>query len=207
MFEIIEAHDRPSLDMPPMLAELQGLQGGLGYYPVLIGGVAAAGALAAWLNEGDWSAGTYNSHMRMMSDTFKHFDALGWKIKDAEGVSCWHKHPEQRKQFKRLWIRFGKHYAEHGSVGSYSYLSDNEEGPARGFMLDLQRWATFLEKACQINLGPAGGGLDVKQGDTPSSESDKLGNLVKWGAIGIGGIVLLNVITGLRGAFPQQPRR
>ena len=199
-FEYIHSYDHPSLDTPPQLAGLMGLQEGLGVAPIVVGGVAmTAGAFAAWLAKSGWSTGDYNNFMAMMNDVIHQWDKLGWK------TGCWKKHPAKRVEWKKFWTRFGKHYGAHGKVSTYSFLSDAEEGPARVFMQEMQNWAKFFEKTCKADIGITAGGLDPEGGEAPPGDTGGMGDLVKWGAIGIGALVLLNVVTGLKGVVPRRP--
>lgn len=198
-FEIIGS-DHPALDMPPQLEALMVL----GVAPGIVAGVAAtAGTFAAWLAKDGWSAGEYNNFMRMMNDTFSQWDKLGW-VKGADGKSCWRKYPAKRAEWKAFWTRFGKHYRAHGQVSTLSFLSDSEEGPARAFMAGLQQWGTgFFEKVCGADIGVTTG-LDPDSGAPPPDVGGP-GDFLKYGAWLVGGLVVLNVISGLRGAFPRKP--
>jgi hypothetical protein len=195
--------DHPPLDLPPQLAGLLGLQA-FGVAPLVIGGVAAATVLSAILAKQSWSVGDYNNYMRMMKDLFEQWDKLGWD------TGCWTKYPAKRTEWKALWVRFGKHYAQYpvikNSIPIFGYdpAHSAEEGPARGFIADLRRWGEWLQKTCRGDIGITAGGLDPNRGATPVNE-DGMGDIIKYGAFAIGGLVLLNVISGVRGALP--PRR
>lgn len=197
-FQII-GDDQPTLDVPPELASLTGLD----VVPIVVAGVGVtAGTFAAWLAQDGWSTGEYNNFMLKMNDIFKDWDKLGWGAKGQNGKSCWANNPRRRKAWKALWARFGKHWRQYGQV-SY-VLTDSVEGPARDLMQELLGWGPFFEKVCGAEIGVAGESLDPGSGVAPAREGG-MADMVKYAAWAIGGLVALNVITGLRGAFPRKP--
>lgn len=192
--------DSPNLDQPPELAQLMGLQS-LGVAPAIVAGVAAtAGTMAAWLARDGWSVGAYNDNMRMMNDIFKRWDKLGW-LAGKDGKSCWKKNPARRRQWKALWARFAKLYGK-GQVSEWSYISDSDEDPARTIMRSLASvWVPFFEKTCGEATNIGSGQLE------PEPEGDGGGDIMtmlKYGGVIVGGLVVLNVISGIRGALPKK---
>ena len=164
---------------------------------VLAGTAVAAGVgVAAWLNQKGWSVGEYNQWMRQMDATIKNWDALGWKY------GCW-KNADTRKAWLDFWKAFSTHYKEHGLISSVSYVSDSEEMPARNLMSQLIQWGNTLN-----NCGAPIAIKDISsekaaEEQAAASETD-WGSLLKWGAIGVGGLVLLNLLTGFKSAFAKQ---
>jgi hypothetical protein len=199
-------------DTPPELANLYMVKpslGDLGFIPFLVGGASAAATLLAWSDtKRRWSEGEYNDYMRQMNDTIKEWDKLGWK------AGCWQKAPAKQKAWKAFWSRFSKHYREWPTnpgreLFSQDVLSDAEY-PARNLMRQLAEWGNWLNSTCQAGTSvPAplpdpytnGGGGG---GGGGGGKIEQVGNVVMWGAIGIGAIVLLNVVQGVRGAFPRR---
>jgi hypothetical protein len=202
-----------SVDTPPELAALYGLNppqtmcghdglgrfrclGGLGIpllIPFAIAGAGAAGAtISSWLGT-NWDVGTYNS--RKINDTIHQWDAQGWKPNN-----CWGKYPAKRRAFKAFWSRWSKHYGKYGTQSVY--LSDAAEMPVRNvFLPELEAWGRWLNETCKIDT--AGGIGPVVQPDDGGGPTTDIAQMVKWGALGIGAIVLLNVVQGVRGALPQ----
>lgn len=191
------------IDTPPELENLRGLtgMGAFGVGPLLIaGGVAAAGAtIAAWLADPDWSTGEYNDYMLAMDQSIKELDKLGWSS------GCWQKNPAKMRQWKDFWARFSKHYGEYGRQSVY--LSDAAEKPARTLLKTLAGWTDWFEKNCGIDIGPsvtAPGGSDPSVIPHVAGAVTEWTPLVKWGAIGLGALVVLNVLSGIRGVIPRQ---
>jgi hypothetical protein len=180
----------PEIDTPPQLQGLYGL--GVPVVPFLIAGTGAAAAVSSWLGD-DWDLGTYNVITSKINDTIKNWDQQGWRPNN-----CWGKYPQKRKEFKEFWARWSKHYGQYGKQSVY--LSDSAETPVRKiFLPELAAWAQWLNTACNVDTG---GPIDPVR---PDDNSTDLASIVKWGAIGIGAIVLLNVVQGVRGAFPNRP--
>lgn len=203
-FEYITQDDHQALDMPPELANLMGLQ----LAPLVVAGVAATiGTFAAWLAQGRWSTGEYNAYMRTLDDTFATWDKLGW-VKGTDGKSCWQKNPAKRRQWLLLWGRFSKHYKANPVITNaipifgFDPAYSREEGPARIFMAKMAEWGTdFFGKVCGVDVGSMID-IDPGAGDPPPGGDGGPGDMLKYGAWLVGGIVALNVISGIRGAFP-----
>lgn len=202
-------YESTGVDTPPVLEQLRGLTGvgAFGIPPAIIagGGAAAAIAIAAWLDDPDWSTGQYNDYMLAMDNAIKEYDKLGWSS------GCWQQNPAKLRQFKTFWGEFSRHWGEYGRQSVY--LSDSAEKPARRHLRTLAGWAKWLEKNCGVDIGPSvvkpgdpligGGGSGV----APRTVTD-WGKVAQWGAIGLGAIVVLNIVSGVRGAFPaRQPPR
>jgi hypothetical protein len=187
MLEILSASPLPS-PFPPISPASKTT----GY---LIAGAAAAGLIAEWLTNKDWSAGEYNYWMTTINDTFKQWDQLGWHRPGDGPNACWKKHPVKRNEFLAFWARFSKHYKEHGQVSTY--VSDSEEKPARAIMAELAAWGAWLNKTCAA-------GIDDPPPEPSNGGGTDWGAVFKWGAIGLGAVVVLNIIVGVRGAFPRQ---
>jgi hypothetical protein len=166
---------------------------------VLVGGTAIAAAVSAWLSNDGWSVGEYNNWMNQMNDTIKAWDQIGWNYPGTGPKACWRQHPAKRNDFKAFWARFSKHYAAHGQISGF-YVSDSEEKPARALMAELAGWGAWLNKACNAEIGNPTPDPDP----VPPGATD-WGAIMKWGAIGLGAVVVLNVITSVRSAFPRQP--
>jgi hypothetical protein len=192
------AYDPTGIDTPPLLENLRGLSGlgAFGVAPLLVGGAAgaaaAAAAVAAWLTAPDWNVGQYNHYMASMDATIKEMDKLGW------ATGCWQDNPVKLRQFKTFWAKFSKHWGEYGRQSVW--LDDDAEKPARDLLKELGSWITWFEKTCRADLGPTIHDPGVDPTPAPSGWTP----LVKWGAIGLGALVLLNVVQGVRGAFPRE---
>lgn len=162
--------------------------------PYIVAGTSAAATavVASWLNE-NWDIGTYNAITAKINDTIKLWDPQGWTP-----IDCWGKNPQMRKEFLAFWARWSKHYGQYGKQSVY--LSDSAEMPVRNiFLPELAGWAQRLNKVCGIeNTGP------IDPVPPPPDSGTDWGAVAKWGAIGLGAIVLLNVVTGIRSAFPRQ---
>lgn len=218
---MFEQYAPTSLDTPKQLEDLYGLtppSRDLGFVcgGVCIGAAAlASGSAVAYINsllDRGWDTGTYNTLMQMMNNTIGGgipgkpggWDQFGWES------GCWQKYPGKRKEWLAYWGAFSKHYAKYGEQSGY--LSDAAENPVRNILLPkLRMWASWFEKTCGKKdaagqlpqpLPNGGGPLDpiTSNGDT----SANIATMVKWGALGIGGILLLNVVSGIRGAFPRR---
>jgi hypothetical protein len=192
-----------SIDTPPQLQGLYGLSIAP-LIPFLVGGASVAGTLLAWEGKPSWSVGEYNNYMRQMSDTIKEWDTLGW---DA---GCWKKSPAKRTAWKAFWTRFSKHYKEWPNFPTGKWttpvggLPPGAEMPTRSLMKELAAWGAWLNKTCQAGtVAPTP--LPDPTPDNGGGTSTDVATMVKWGAIGIGAIVLLNVVQGVRGAFPRRP--
>ena len=204
-FEYI-GDDHATLDMPPELAGLMGLE----VAPLVVAGVAATiGTFAAWLAKGRWSTGEYNNYMRALDDTFKTWDKLGW-VKGADNKSCWEKNPAKREQWLLLWGRFSKHYKENPVITNaipilgFDPAYSREEGPARVFMAKMEEWGNdFFGKVCGADVGSKID-LDPGSGDPPPSPEGGPGGLLKYGMWIVGGLVALNMISGIRGLLPAR---
>jgi hypothetical protein len=173
---------------------LAGLAGPEMLIPIAAG-IAGTAAISAFLGDKSWATGDYNMWMGRMNATFPVWDKLGWDS------GCWKKYPNKRAEWKGFWTAFGNHYRDHGQVSTYSFLSDAEEGPARVFLQDMARWSTWFGKNCGLDAGTTP--FNPNAGD-PTQPENAFGGYLKWGAIAIGGLVALNVISGLRGAFSKQ---
>jgi hypothetical protein len=187
----------------PGLFAMGGL-GDLGLAPYLVAGGAVAGAaLTKFLLDEDWSTGEYSYWMDTMNSTIQEWDKLGW-LKGSDGKSCWDKNPEMRRQFKSFWSRFSKHWAAYGEQSGY--LSDSAEGPARKLLQELKEWGTRLTQVCQIAAGalPISTQQQTQQEVHTTSAAGPYADMIKWGAIGLGALVALNVVSGIRGAFPRR---
>ncbi len=200
----------PGADTPPELAALFGVSppsalcsGGsftclglseLGIAPLflLAGGAAAGASILAWLNNTEWTVDEYNQWMLTMNNTIHDWDQRGWKS------GCWQKYGARRKAWLNFWKRFSLHYGLHGRIGQYSFVSDREERPSRILMKELKNWGKWLNTACKVDTGASA--LDPGAGAPPPSpiaDTDWAG-VIKWGALGLGALVALNVATGLR---------
>jgi hypothetical protein len=200
------AYDSTGIDTPPALESLRGLSGAgaFGVAPILIAGaagVAAAGTLVAdWLASDAWSVGEYNDYMKAMDSLIHQLDKLGW----ANG--CWQNNPVKYQQWRDFaWGRFSVHYGEYGKQSVY--LPDSAEKPARNLLRELAAWVQWFEKTCGDALGP--NISEPRRGDPsvdPSAgvAAQQWGDLVKWGALGLGALVLLNIVQGVRGALPRE---
>jgi len=192
-----EISDIPSLDTSSHMMELSRFtcleRPGLGVLPLvplffMAGGTAIGATLTGWLQRPSWSSGEYNDFMRVMDDTFKEWDKQGWTH------GCWG-NAELRRQFLSLWSQFSKHYKEHPTITRLTvppWVLDSEEKPARRIM-------ERLNKECRIEapgLPPeepppeAGGGA--------KDPLEKLGDILMWGALGVGALFALNVVKTIR---------
>jgi hypothetical protein len=201
-----EQYGHTGIDTPPALEQLRGLSGvgAFGAAPLLVGGAAgaaaAAAAVASWLTAPDWNVGQYNYYMASMDSTIKEMDKLGWS------TGCWQKNPAKLRQFKTYWAKFSKHWSEYGRQSVY--LPDSAELPARDLLKELGGWIKWFEKTCGSDLGPTVHDPDaVDPTHDPTAGGMDWGPIVKWGAIGLGALVALNVISGIRGAIPQRGAR
>lgn len=189
-----------SLDTPPQLSGLYGLSV-LPLVPFLIAGSsAAAGAtISSWLGN-NWDTGTYNVITSKINDTLKRWDSQGWDTPGTGANACWKKNPRKREEFKAFWSRWSKHYGQYGKQSVY--LSDSAEMPVRNiFLPELAQWAQWLNKTCNVDTG---GAVEPSPAPNNGGATTDIASMVKWGAIGIGAVVLLNVVQGVRGAFPRQ---
>jgi hypothetical protein len=198
--------DQPYLDSPPQLADLRFVSGGnFGALPLLPFALAGGGALVgatvtAWLGEPSWSVGEYNHWMKQMNDSIAEWDKLGWKN------GCWQGHTEKRRQWLTFWSQFAKHYGEHGQISSFSFVSDSEELPARALMKKLRAWGDWLNTTCGAQTGITTPDAPAAPGEPGGPSTTDWGSIAKWGAIGLGALVALNVVTGLKDAFPGRDR-
>jgi hypothetical protein len=191
-----------SVDTPPQLQGLYGL-GVLPLAPFVIAGstAAATATIGSWLGN-NWDKGTYNTIAAKINDTIKQWDNQGWNVPGTGAKACWKMNPQRRKEFKAFWTRWSKHYGEYGKQNVY--LSDSAEMPVRNiFLPELAQWAEWLNSACKIKtMGSVGPTPAPPDEGGPTTD---MAAMVKWGVIGIGAIVLLNVVQGVRGAFPRRP--
>ncbi len=167
----------------------------------LLASGAGAAVLNGWISKTSWSGGEYNTWMRLMNDTIKQWDALGWKL------GCWAKYPDARKRWLDFWSRFAKHYKEHPTVSPdalISWATESEEGGARILMTELATWGTWLNTTCGAKLDVKELTESEKKAAAADATQTDWGAVAKWAGIGILGLVGLNVVTGLRGAFTKR---
>jgi hypothetical protein len=159
------------------------------FYVVGASAIAGATAAYAWLSREEWSVDDYNSQMERMQQTIQLWQDLGWSNPGKDKNACWRRHENKRLEWVLFRDRFIKFYGEHGKQ-SY-YLPDAIERQARDFVRELAGWADWLEASCGIGM--------VKPKPHPD-ESDGLTNALKWGAILVGGVVVLQLIGSVRSA-------
>jgi hypothetical protein len=198
-FEIMQPGSVPTL---PQLEGLYGLaptDAGLGILPaLLIGGVAASSAIAAWLHMDDWDIGTYNNMVRRVDDLVHEIDELGWTD------NCWKENPSARKSFERFWSRWSKHYGEYGIIGEcfdfskkYTcYVPDGAEVPIRkDFLPELDSWVKWVEKTCHVKRAtPTPGTQEREKSDTTAIKVGVglgAGSVLLLLGVGLGGMLLL----------------
>jgi hypothetical protein len=156
-------------------------------------GSALLGALVSWVATDSWSVGEYNYWMSTANNTFHEWDKLGWSS------GCWEKDKEARAKWLAFWKRFSAHYAKHGQISSYSYVSDSEEEPARDLLTKLAEWGAWFDKNCRNNTestAPGSGDAITKAPDEPTDWAA----IAKWSGIAVGGLVVLSLLNTVRGA-------
>lgn len=167
----------------------------LGVLPFLIagGGIAAAAIIAA-LNKG-WDTSEYNYWMQLMDATLHEWDTTA-KVK-----GCWKNNPGLRTAWLGYWKRFSTHYKlglmKVSGVSADIYLPDRYEIPAKLLLKELDDWGRRLNTACGIDgrVGPTEG---PHTGDEPPPSVTDLGSMLKWGAILVGGVLALNVVSSMK---------
>jgi hypothetical protein len=77
------------------------------------------------------------------------------------------------------------------------YLPDRYEIPAKLLLKELNDWGTRLNAVCGIEhqIGPTPG--PHPGDDAPPSPTD-FGSMLKWGAILVGGVLALSVVSSFR---------
>lgn len=204
-------YSHSTADMPLQLGRLHGLRGfeDLGILPLifLLGSAAAGAVVAEWLGKDQWSIGEYNLWMQEMNDTIAAWDRLGWDR------GCWAKNPPQRTSWLAFWKRFSDHYRDHGHIDPAAifppWASDSEAKPARVLMAELANWGTWLNNTCGADTsgssitGEAAAEKAAKDPGNPSAPTDWLA-VAKWSGIAIGGVVVLSLISNIRGAFASR---
>lgn len=166
---------------------------GFGVVPLALflyaGGAATAAAIAAALSQG-WSTGEYNYWMQFMDSTIKDWDTVGWKH------GCWDKDKAARTSWLAFWKRFSDHYARGLIPGDVLYLPDSDELPAKNLLKELQDWSARLNSLCQAGTSPIGSGEEKHDpSDDPTSD---IWSIVKWGSVLVGGILVLNLLQGVK---------
>jgi hypothetical protein len=168
------------------------LESGLGVpLPLLlVAGAAVTGAtLQAWINNG-WSTAEYNAIVKTIDASLHNWDAAGWTN------DCWKKNPVKRAQWLALWKVFSDHYKQYGQQSVY--LADAAENPIRNYVLpQMIEWSTWLKKTCNVDTG------GLPEAEEPKKPFD-FENALKWGAIGIGAIVALQLVASVRSALPPR---
>lgn len=205
---MFEQYAPTSLDTPKQLESLYGLSDlGLAWIPFLIAGssAAATATIGSWMGT-NWDRGTYNIIVRKIDDTIKHWDQQAWG--KFGGPNCWRKYPAKRKEWLAFWRRWSKHYGKYGQ--QHVYLSDEAENPVRNiFLPEMQQWANWFNTACKMQttaVAPASPTPPPSSTEANGSATGNIATAVKWGAIGVGGILLMNIVSGIRGALPRQPQ-
>jgi hypothetical protein len=158
------------------------------FYVVGASAVAGATAAYAWLSREEWSVDDYNSQMHRMDQTIRLWQNLGWSNPGKDKNACWRRHENRRLEWATFRDRFAKFYGEHGKQ-SY-YLPDAIERQARDFVKELAGWGEWLEASCGIGL------VSKPEED----KEDGLASALKWGAILVGGVVVLQLIGSVRSA-------
>lgn len=154
--------------------------------------IAAGATLAAWLSKPEWSAGEYNDYMKRSYDTLLIWDKLGWE------TGCWKKDPNRRAMWMALMNRFGAFYHDHGRISDPFNPNDGEIRSARGYLAELATWGEWLQHICGADTGPE----TVEPPAAPKGFDYE--EALKWGALLTLGVVGLNVIKGVREAFPSR---
>jgi hypothetical protein len=174
--------------------------GGLGATPTTVYPLAsdpsasASTIIAGWLKDDSWSAGQYNAYMYEMYQTILLWDKIGWQ------KGCWND-ATRRARWVIFMNGFGKHYKEHGNISSASYLDDSEEAPAHDFAKQLAAWGNELNASCAANIPQVIPPPPGPNGDSGGGDSTfDLGSALKWGALLVGGVLALQLITAFKGA-------
>lgn len=194
--------DDEGLDTPKQLEAIYGLSN-LGYIQFLIGGASAAAAVASWLQDKDWSTGTYNAMTAKINATIHEWDRLGG---GANWNKCWGKYPAMRRQWKSFWSRWSKHYGEYGKQSGW--VSDSAEKPVREmFLPELAAWGERLSGTCNIATTPVGPIVPPPPapngGGGGGSPTGDIASAIKWGVMGIGAVLAFNVFKMTRGPGPR----
>lgn len=164
---------------------LDGLEGsGLLYAMASAAALSAGAAVAKWLgsDSDSWSVDEYNAFMAEMYNTILAWDRIGWQM------GCWND-ISRRENWKVFMKAFGDHYAK-GKVTHY--VSDSEERIAKDLMRRLAAWGEALNKACGLKPAP-----DPKP-DPQKDEGPGALDYLKWGAIGIGALLALNIVAAVK---------
>lgn len=157
----------------------------------IIGSSAVAGATAAyaWLSREEWSVEQYNDQMSRMQQTIQLWQDLGWSNPGKDKNACWRRHENKRLEWAIFRDRFIKFYGENGKQ-SY-YLPDAIEKIARDYVRELATWGEWLAASCGISS------VTPKPPESPEEPTD-LGTILKWGAILVGGVVALQIISSVK---------
>jgi hypothetical protein len=159
-------------------------------------GVAAGVALNHWLSDpGDvWeNKATFNARMR---DMFSLAQALNDGFATCPTFMA--KRP-QLESWRGARDNFGKFYRE---VGTLKYTSPNagEIAQAKSYASKLYFWTGEYNRVCSKGapLDAPGANTDPYAPLTPTQPTDWL-DAVKWGAIGIGGLIALKTLSDVFG--------
>ena len=201
----LQIHGLRSFELGPtdVAAGAAAATGGVGTATFLLAGAVAVATLKGWISRTSWSGAEYNLWMRTMNDTIGQWDTLGWKL------GCWQKYPDMRKNWLQYWSRFSKQWKEHPSVDPgalITWATESEEAPARILMTELSDWGSWFNAHCgaQLDIKPLSDEEAATIAKANSIQSTDWTSLVKWGALAIGGVVALNLISSIRGAFSHR---
>jgi hypothetical protein len=157
------------------------------------GGAAVAGTVSRLLKaDTEWTTGEYNYWMDYIDGTWKVWDGVGWD------KGCWAKNPRVRQE----WVNFGARFAKQNSLGRMKiggfghdiYLPDQYELSARNLLGELRGWGDRLNALCKAGTVQPGPDKPPPPPPGPNEPTD-LGTMLKWGAVVVGGILALNVVS------------
>lgn len=166
---------------------LDGFEGtGLLYAMASAAALSAGAAVAKWLSSDadSWNVDQYNAFMSEMHETILAWDRIGWDR------GCWND-ISRRENWKVFMNAFGKHWSK--GKATY-YVSDSEEGIAKDLMRRLAAWGEELNKVCGLKPGPA----PIHDTDPEKDEGPGAFDYLKWGAIGIGALLALNIVSAVK---------